>query len=205
MKYDIVIAGIGGQGVSSLARLIAHAAARGGLECVASPPSSAEGTGGRFAHLRLADRAIAERGIKAGQADLILGLEPLETLRHLAFLSPAGSLITSSDPLPQEGQHYPPVADVLWSVLTHRSGFLVDATRLAADAGMEKMNAVMAGAASDFLPIDPGDLRAAIIDLFSEMGTVVVEQNLAAFEAGRSALRHREVVDEFTTFAEPGR
>lgn len=203
MKYDVVIAGLAGPGVDSIARIITRGAERAGLECSNSKPDTAVPDAGSFLHLRLADHPIDDEGIAPGTADLILGTEPLESLRHLAFLSPAGSLITSSLPQHVGG---PSLADILWSVLTLRSGFLVDAPRLAAESGSPHHDhAVMVGAASDFLPIDPGDLRAAIIDLFSETGTEDVELHLAAFEAGRNALRHREIVDEFTTFADAGR
>lgn len=203
MKYDVVVCGLADQGVGSIAKVIERGAVRAGLECAASEVGTSDGLRGTFVHLRLADHPIDGNSIAPGTADLILGTEPLESLRHLAFLSPAGSLITSSVSVP-DGPAYPPVADVLWSVLSLRSGFLVDALRCASETGIvETANIAMVGAASDFLPIDAGDLRAAIIDHYSEAGTSTVENNLTAFESGRNALRHREeIVDEFTTFAD---
>lgn len=204
MKYDVVIAGLASAEVLSMARIIARGASRAGLVHTLSDLPSGKTAGGHLAHLRMADHPIEATGIAPETADLILGTEPLESLHQLAFLSPSGSLVTSSDTRLHDS--YPPVDDVLWSILSLRSGFLVDTARLVRENGCAReTGTLMVGAASDFLPVDPGDLRAAIIDLHSDSGTEMVERHLAAFDAGHQALRHRELVDEFTTLTDPRR
>ena len=204
MKYDVVIAGLASAEVLSMARIIARAASRAGFVHTLTDAPSAKTPGGHVVQLRMADQPIEVPGIAPETADLILGTEPLESLHQLAFLSPSGSLVTSSDTKLHDS--YPPVDDVLWSILSLRSGFLVDTARIVRDLGCARESTtLMVGAASDFLPVDPGDLRAAIIDLYADSGTEIVERHLAAFDAGHQALRHREIVDEFTTLADPHR
>lgn len=202
MKFDIIIAGVGGQGVLSIGSIISASAMRAGLRAVQSEVHGMSQRGGAVvAHLRLADREIFSPTIAHGQADLILGLEPLETLRYLDYLSPGGTLITATEPV-KNISDYPEIDDVLWGVLRHPRGHLIEATKIAREAGnVRAANVVMVGAAADFLPIDAAIIRAAIADAFLSKGERIVEVNLKAYDAGRSALQHREVVDEFETFA----
>ena len=202
MKYDVVIAGLDVAEVLAMSRLIARAASRAGLVHTLSESPSGKTPGGHVAHLRMADHPIEAPGIAPESADLILGTEPLESLHQMAFLAPTGSLVTSSDAKVHDS--YPPTDDVLWSILSLRSGFLVDTARLVREHGCAReCSTLMIGAVADFLPVDPGDLRAAIIDLYADSGTELVERHLSAFDAGHDSLRHREIVDEFTTLTDP--
>lgn len=206
MKFDVILGGIGGQGIRTAGAILARAAARTRLTTLRSALYPVDARGGAvLQHLRIADYAIDGSHVRPGEADLILGLEPVEALRSLDFLSPAGALITESEPVPNIPS-YPSLQEVHWSVLELRNGFLVDAFRLARAAGGARVaNVVLIGAASDFLPFEPDDLRAGIVEVFQGKGERVVEVNLAAFDAGREALQHREIVDEFDTFAGPRR
>lgn len=187
-----------------MGRLIARGAARAGFVHTLTDSPSSKAPGGHVVQLRMADHPIETPGIAPETADLIVGTEPLESLQQLAFLAPNGALVTSSDAKVHES--YPPVDDVLWSILSLRSGFLVDTARLVREHGCARESGtLMVGAAADFLPVDPGDLRAAIIDLHAASGTDVVERHLAAFDSGHNSLRHREIVDEFTTLTDPRR
>jgi indolepyruvate ferredoxin oxidoreductase beta subunit len=202
VKFDIIIAGVGGQGVLSIGAIISASAMRAGLRAIQSEVHGMSQRGGAvLAHLRLSDREIFSPTIAHGQADLILGLEPLETLRYLEYLSPGGTLISASEPL-KNIPDYPDIDDVLWGILRHPRGHVLEATRIAREAGSVKAaNVVMVGAATDFLPIDDVTIRGAIADAFASKGERVAEVNLRAYDAGRNALHHREVVDEFETFA----
>lgn len=182
MKFDIVIAGNRSQEVLSAATIIAAAARRIGLEVLQNG-----------AQVRVADRPIDTSPLPPGEADLILGLDPAAALAELPVLSPSGTIVASSDNAPD---------DVLWSILKMPAGHVVDASRIAREhGGAQTAHIVMIGAAADFLPCDPGDLRVAIVETFAEKGSRVVDVTLAAFDAGRAALRHREIVDEFDTLA----
>lgn len=188
MKFDIVLAGVGGQGVLSVSAVIASAAMEAGLHVKQSEVHGMAQRGGAvLAHLRLADAQIASDLIPRGRAALILGMEPLESLRYLEFLAPDGSLITSSNPVINI-RDYPPVADVLEQVRRLPHAVLVDSDKLAREAGSARAtNMVMVGAASRVLPLDPELLERYIATRFASKGQKVVEQNLKAFRTGREA------------------
>jgi indolepyruvate ferredoxin oxidoreductase beta subunit len=188
MTFDIILAGVGGQGVLSVSAVIASAAMERGLFVKQSEVHGMAQRGGAvLANLRLADAPIASDLIPLGRASLILSMEPLESLRYLAYLSPSGHVITSVNPV-QNIPAYPPIDDVLEQIhrLPHVS--LVDAEKLARQAGsVRALNMVMVGAASRVLPFEPDLLERLIAARFGSKGTRVVEQNLAAFRAGREA------------------
>lgn len=188
MKFDIVLAGVGGQGVLSVSAVIASAAMEAGLHVKQSEVHGMAQRGGAvLAHLRLADAQIASDLIPRGRAALILGMEPLESLRYLEFLAPDGSLITSSNPVINI-RDYPPVADVLEQVRRLPHAVLIDSDKLAREAGSARAtNMVMVGAASRVLPLDPELLERYIATRFASKGQKVVEQNLKAFRTGREA------------------
>jgi indolepyruvate ferredoxin oxidoreductase beta subunit len=202
MKYDVVVAGVGGQGALSVASIIARSATRAGLHAVQSEVHGMSQRGGAVvAHLRIANHEIHSATIGSGQADLILSLEPLESLRYLSFLSKGGSVLTASEPM-RNIPDYPDLDEILSRILALPRGTYIDAAYLARQAGSTKAaNIVMVGAASDLLPMDPADIRVVIEETFRCKGDKVVQANLAAFDAGRESFRHREVVDEFETFA----
>lgn len=200
MKFDIIIAGVGGQGVLSLASILSTCAMRAGLYATQSEVHGMAQRGGAVeAHLRLADHAIYSPTITGRQADLILALEPLEALRHFNLLSPAGSVIAASEPV-KNIDNYPELTDVHSKILAFPRGYLLDATKIARLAGaMQAVNVVMIGAATDFLPLEPAQIRDTIGEVFRSKGDAVVATNLKAYDEGHKALRHREIVSEFET------
>ena len=113
MKYDIMLAGVGGQGVLSLAALIGRAAVAEGLQVKQSEVHGMAQRGGAvLSHLRLADHAIASDLIPLGTADMILSMEPLESLRYLDYLSPDAAVVTATDPFVNIPD-YPPREELL--------------------------------------------------------------------------------------------
>lgn len=188
MKFDIVLAGVGGQGVLSVSAVIASAAMEAGLQVKQSEVHGMAQRGGAvLAHLRLSDGPIASDLIPRGRASLVLSMEPLESLRYLEFLSPDGALITSSNPV-RNIPDYPLLDDVLAEVRRVPRAVVIDGERLARQAGSARaVNMVMVGAASNVLPLDPGLLERYIATWFASKGQPVVDQNLRAFQAGREA------------------
>jgi indolepyruvate ferredoxin oxidoreductase beta subunit len=190
VNYDILLCGVGGQGVLSMAALIGEAALARGLHAKQSEVHGMAQRGGAVsAHLRLSGRAIASDLIPRGAADLILGMEPLESLRCLEYLAPDGTVVTATDPL-RNIPDYPPLEQVVaWlNALPHVR--LIEAERLAREAGdVVAVNTVMVGAAADLLPLDPPDLIAAIERRFARKGEATLRVNRAAFDAGRAAVR----------------
>jgi indolepyruvate ferredoxin oxidoreductase beta subunit len=99
MKKDIILAGVGGQGVLSIAAIIARAAVDSGFAVRQSEVHGMAQRGGAvLAHLRISDGPIATDLVSQGGADLIIAMEPLESLRYAAWLSPQGALVTASEP-----------------------------------------------------------------------------------------------------------
>jgi indolepyruvate ferredoxin oxidoreductase beta subunit len=187
MNYDIVLAGVGGQGVLSMAGIIARAALAEGLTVKQSEIHGMAQRGGAVqAHLRLSDKPIESDLIGVGAADLILSLEPVESLRYLAYLRPGGWLVTATNQVTNL-PHYPPMARVRSAIRSQPESILVDAERLADTAGdRQAANSVMVGAASHHLPMRWASLEAAVRAAFGKKGESVVAVNLAALRAGRA-------------------
>jgi indolepyruvate ferredoxin oxidoreductase beta subunit len=188
MKKDIILAGVGGQGVLSIAAIIAQAAVAAGYSVRQSEVHGMAQRGGAvLAHLRLSDTVIASDLVPQGGADLIISMEPLESLRYAAWLSPEGALVTAAEPFVNIGD-YPDIEEVLGAVKRFPLFRLVEAAGLARQAGLPRaVNMVMVGAASPFLPIAGEVLERTIASMFASKETAVVEANQRAFKLGREA------------------
>jgi indolepyruvate ferredoxin oxidoreductase, beta subunit len=186
MKYDIILAGVGGQGVLSIAAIVGMAAVDAGLRMKQSEVHGMSQRGGEVqSHLRIADRRIFSDLIPAGSADMILSMEPLETLRYLPHLSPDGVMVAERNPLVNI-PNYPPLEDVLTALEAYPRATLVDGLGIArALRATRSSNMVLLGAASPFLPLPAEDLEAAIGKVFGRKGEAVVAQNVEAFREGR--------------------
>jgi indolepyruvate ferredoxin oxidoreductase beta subunit len=188
MKYDIILAGVGGQGVLSVSAIIAASALEEGLFVKQSEVHGMSQRGGAvLANLRLADGTIASDLIPLGSAAMILSMEPLESLRYLRYLRKDGTLITSSNPLVNIPD-YPELEGLLGTIRALPNAVLVDSEKLAREAGsVRATNMVMVGAASHRLPVPVEAIELLIKTTFGRKGEKVVESNLAAFRAGREA------------------
>ncbi len=188
MKFDIILAGVGGQGVLSVSSIIASSAMHEGLLVKQSEVHGMSQRGGAvLANLRLADAPIASDLIPLGGAAMILSMEPLESLRYLRYLSPEGALVTSTNPVVNIPD-YPDLDGLLDRVRSLPFARLVDGEKLARAAGSARAtNMVMVGAASHRLPVSVDTLEHFIRTMFAAKGEKVVETNLKAFGAGREA------------------
>lgn len=185
-RLDAVLAGVGGQGVLSLGAVIAGAAAEAGLWVKQGEVHGMSQRGGAVeAHLRIAERPVRSDLVGRGAADLILSLEPVEALRHLKLLKPDGIVVTATEPVPNVPD-YPEIETVLERLRSLPGSVLVEAGRLAREAGSAKAaNAVLVGAAAHLLPVPPQALENEIRRAFEAKGERVVEANLEAFLLGR--------------------
>jgi len=190
MKYDVILAGVGGQGVLSVASIIAHAALSEGLEVRQSEVHGMAQRGGAvLAHLRIADGKIAGDLVPKGGADLIISMEPLESLRYVSWLKSEGVLVTAAEPFVNIS-NYPQLSEVTSSIKRLPRWRLVDAASLAKEAGLAKtVNTVMVGAASLFLPIKANGLEKTIAAVFSKKDASVVTANAKAFKLGQAAAK----------------
>lgn len=189
MKFDIVMCGVGGQGGISVSVVIARAAMAEGLRVKQSEVHGMSQRGGEvLAHLRLSDTEPASPTIPKGGASLILAFEPLEGLRYLPWLNAAtGVLLTAIAPI-RNMDTYPETDAVLAELRAMPQAILLDADKLARDAGNVKAaNMVLVGAAAKYLPLKAESLEGAIRETFGRKGEAVVEANLKAFEYGRKA------------------
>jgi indolepyruvate ferredoxin oxidoreductase beta subunit len=188
MKQDIILAGVGGQGILSIAFVIDNAALKQGLDFKQAEVHGMAQRGGAVqSHLRISDRPVYSDLIPKGTADMILSVEPMECVRYLDYLAPEGIVVTSSSPFVNIPD-YPEIDAVLSAVETVTNGVIVDAEKLAKEAGSPKaQNMVMLGAASPHLILHEANLREFIRVLFEPRGDKMVEMNLRAFDLGKSA------------------
>ncbi len=186
MKKDIIISGVGGQGIVSIAAIIGYAAVEEGLYFKQSEVHGMSQRGGDVSsHFRLSSKQIFSDLIPFGSADLIISVEPMEALRYLPYLSDAGWLITNTKPY-ENINNYPPIEDVLAEISKINNHIVIDADQVAKTIGSPKSaNVVILGAASPFLDIDYSKLENAIKLIFARKGEEVVNSNLIALSEGR--------------------
>jgi indolepyruvate ferredoxin oxidoreductase, beta subunit len=188
VKADIVLAGVGGQGVLTAAGLLAEAARRAGLTVKQGEIHGMSQRGGAVtANLRMAEGSVASDLIPRGGATMILSLEPVEALRWLQYLADSGVVVTSSSPVANIPD-YPPMADVLEALSRLPRSIVVDADPLARGAGSgHANNVVMLGAAAALLPFPASLLRDVVAEFFRSRSARLEELNLKAFDAGQAA------------------
>ncbi|MFW6137280.1 MAG: indolepyruvate oxidoreductase subunit beta [Candidatus Aminicenantaceae bacterium] len=186
MKQDIILAGVGGQGILSIAFVLDQAALLRNLHIKQAEVHGMAQRGGAVqSHLRLSDEKIYSDLIPKGKADLLLSVELLESLRYLDFLKPEGCLISSRVPYKNIPDY--PDEEMLTARL-HNTGkaFIIDSDKLSREAGHPKsQNMVMLGAASHNLVLDEEALLESIRLLFQDKGEKTVEINQKAFRLGR--------------------
>lgn len=185
MKYDIILSGVGGQGVLSLAAVIATAAAKAGYKVRQSEVHGMAQRGGAvMAHMRISDGEIFSDLIGQGTADMVLSMEPLESLRYLSWLSPEGVVVTSTNPV-KNIPNYPEESELNAALDNLKNKRLVDDKTMARDAGSVRAgNMVIVGAAAAHLPFGMDQLKAAAESLFSRKGEEIVQINYRALDLG---------------------
>jgi indolepyruvate ferredoxin oxidoreductase beta subunit len=188
MKQDIILAGVGGQGILSIAFVIDNAALKQGLDFKQAEVHGMAQRGGAVqSHLRISDKPVYSDLIPKGAADMILSVEPMECVRYLDYLSPEGIVITSRSPFVNIPD-YPDIDKVLGAIETVTNKVIVDSDKFAKEAGSPKaQNMVMLGAASPHLILEEANLKEFIRVLFAPRGDKMVEMNLKAFDLGRTS------------------
>ncbi len=186
MKKDIILCGVGGQGILSIATVIGEAATKEGLTLKQSEVHGMSQRGGDVqSHLRLSDGEIYSDLIPQGCADLIISMEPMEALRYLPYLSQDGVVITSSKPFVNIPNY--PADETLEAALQALPKLVrADIETLAKDAKNPKgANMVLLGmAASHIGIISTDDLKAALQRIFARKGEAIVAANLQCFDLG---------------------
>ncbi|MBO4439226.1 MAG: indolepyruvate oxidoreductase subunit beta [Spirochaetaceae bacterium] len=188
MTYDILLAGVGGQGVLSLAAIIAESAMAEGLKVRQSEVHGMSQRGGGVqAHLRLSDSTIASDLIPSGKADMILAMEPLESLRYLTWLKPDGVVVTAAEPFVNIG-NYPETEALYATIKKLPKSNIVKTAELAKEAGNIKTeNMVLIGAALKYLPLKKETIEKSVHARFAVKDPKLVDINMKALELGANA------------------
>lgn len=186
MKSDIVLAGVGGQGILSVATILGVAALKEGLNIKQAEVHGMSQRGGDVqSNLRISSNPIHSDLIPNGKADLIVSLEPMEVLRYLPTLSQDGWIVTSTAPYVNI-PNYPEMAVIEKELSKGGNLIAFDMEEMAKEvASPRSSNMVLLGAASHFIDITSDKIEAAIRSVFGSKGEVIVEANIKAFRAGR--------------------
>lgn len=186
MKSDIVLAGVGGQGILTIATILGGAALADNLFLKQAEVHGMSQRGGDVqSNLRLSSDPIFSDLIPLGGADLIVSLEPMEALRYIQFLSAEGWIVTNSAPFVNI-DNYPEMESIQQELAKHPNVVSFDMDELAKEvASALSSNLVLLGAASPFIDMSVDKIEAAVRNLFAPKGEKIVDANIAAFRAGR--------------------
>jgi len=193
MKQDIILAGVGGQGILSIATVIGSAALAQGLYLKQAEVHGMSQRGGDVqSNLRLSSDPIHSDLIPRGTADLIVSLEPMEALRYVPYLAPQGWVITNTVPFVNIPD-YPPMESLMAELDKLPHVIAIDVDAIAKEAGSARSaNMVLLGATAAVLDIlDPDKLRDGIRRIFGRKGEDIVEANIKAFNAGLASAQNR--------------
>jgi len=186
MKTDIILAGVGGQGILSIAASLGAAALNENYYLKQAETHGMSQRGGEVvSHLRISDKPVFSDLIPQGGADIILSVEPMESLRYLSYLSKSGSLVTNTSEF-KNISNYPEMEETFEKLGKEVNIVRIDADKTAREIGNPKAsNMVMLGAASPFIDIDEEVIIKGIETIFKSKGDKIVSLNIEAFKAGR--------------------
>lgn len=186
MKTDIILAGVGGQGILSIAAVLGEAALADSLYLKQAEVHGMSQRGGDVqSNLRLSSSPIYSDLIPKGKADLIVSLEPMEALRYLPWLSGTGTIVTNSQPFVNIN-NYPEMERIEKEFEKINNKVVIDAEAIAkAETGtIRTANMVMLGAAAPFIDIEFSKIENAVRSIFARKGEDIVNMNIKALNAG---------------------
>ena len=188
MKTDIILCGVGGQGILSIATIIGEAAMNENLYIKQAEVHGMSQRGGDVqSNLRISSEPIASDLIAKGGADVIISMEPMEALRYLPFLKKEGWIITSATPF-KNIPNYPDMEVINGDLAKLPNVISIDIEQMAKDNGVPRSaNVILLGAAQKALGIEYEKLEEAIRRVFARKGDAIVEANIKALALGREA------------------
>jgi indolepyruvate ferredoxin oxidoreductase beta subunit len=192
MKTNIILSGVGGQGILTIAAVLDTAALDQNLFVKQAEVHGMSQRGGAVqSHVRISDSVIHSDLIPLGKADMILSVEPMELLRYLPYLKEDGWLVTDSQPF-INNNNYPEQETLFDEIKRHPNNIIVDATEIAKKIGNSKAaNMVLLGAASSLIPLSEESLIKAVKTLFQRKGERIVTLNIEAFNAGKQLAKEK--------------
>jgi indolepyruvate ferredoxin oxidoreductase beta subunit len=185
MKADIILCGVGGQGILSIATIIGEAAMNENLYIKQAEVHGMSQRGGDVqSNLRISSDPIHSDLIPLGGADVIISMEPMEALRYLPYLAKDGWIITSATPFVNIPNY--PDLEVINADLDRLPHVIrIDIEQLAKDNGVPRSaNVILLGAAQKALGIEYTKLEDAIRRVFARKGDAIVEANIKALAIG---------------------
>lgn len=185
MNTDIILSGVGGQGILSIATIIGAAAINDNLYIKQAEVHGMSQRGGDVqSNLRISSTPIASDLIPLGKADLIISLEPMEAMRYLPYLKKDGWVITNTEPFVNIPD-YPDLDTLMQRIEALPHHVALDVAAIASEASSPRAaNIVLLGAAAPFLGIDIAKIEDGIHSVFARKGDAIVEMNIKAFRAG---------------------
>ena len=193
MKKDIILAGVGGQGILTIATIIGDAAANAGVNLKQAEVHGMSQRGGDVqSNIRLSNDEIYSDLIACGSADLIISMEPMEALRYLPYLAADGRIITSSHKY-ENIPNYPRYEDLMKEIGSLPSAIALPIEDLAKASSLPKSaNLLLLGMAAKYIEIlTPAQLRESIARVFASKGEGVVAMNQQAFDIGLNAVKDK--------------
>ena len=183
MEFNIILSGVGGQGILTIAYLLDNASVANSYHFKQAEVHGMAQRGGAIqTHLRISDKPIFSDLIPQARADLVISVEPLEVNRYLSYLKKDGAVVSSSTPL-KNISNYPDEGELLRHLLSLPNVVLLDAGKIARRAGSSRsQNVVMLGAATPFLPFKL--VPYFVQEAFGDKGDRVVETNIKALTMG---------------------
>jgi len=196
MKTNIIISGVGGQGILTIAAVLDLAALDQDLYVKQSEVHGMSQRGGAVqSHVRISDTEIYSDLIPQEKADLILSVEPMELLRYIPFLKKEGWLITDSNTFINIS-NYPDKQDLYNKIKSHPNNIIINATEVAKKLGNSKAaNMVLLGAASSLIPLSEDSMLSAVRKLFQKKSERIINLNIEAFQTGK------KIAKDYTDFA----
>ena len=191
MKADIILAGVGGQGILSIAAVLGQAALADSLYLKQAEVHGMSQRGGDVqSNLRLSSSPIFSDLIPKGKADLIISLEPMEALRYLPWLSETGAIVTNSQPFINIAS-YPEMSEIEKEYSKIPNKVVIDAEAIAKEetGTIRTANMVILGAAALFIDIEFSKIESAVRSIFERKGEEIVEMNIKALHAGYNKAR----------------
>ena len=188
MKSDIILSGVGGQGIVSIASAIGNAALANDIHLKQAEVHGMSQRGGAVqSTLRLSSKPIASDLIAYGAADMILSIEPMESLRYLPYLKPEGWLVTNSVPFVNITD-YPDMEVIIAEIKKIKRHIIIDADGIAAKVATKRAsNMVLFGAATHFIDLPLDSFKEGIRMIFAKKGDAIINSNIDAMMAGREA------------------
>ncbi len=187
MKKDVILAGVGGQGILTIAAVIGSAALSKGWYLKQAETHGMSQRGGDVqSHLRVSSDPIFSDLIPMGSADMIISVEPMESLRYLPYLSPEGWVITNTTPMINI-PNYPELDTIVEEVKKSKNQIAINAEKIAKEIGNPRAtNMVVLGAALPYLGFSEEEIISAIKELFGRKGEKIVQMNIEAIKAGEA-------------------